>query len=240
MMLLRMQGGAPVKAGFHRRWPYDVAAAPPTPPVHAGRYASDLLEAAGIPVRTRQPVLHVAPDARAAAAELMREHGLEAGRFAVFMPGCAPEGYLKRWGTDRFAALVEATVPTLAHRVALVGGPDEAEVCAELAHRLPQQTVNLCGQTGLLDIVPLCESARFIVSNDTGTAHLASASGQPLCVICGPTDPRRVLPLGPSVVSAQADLACINCYRKHCDYHACMTLVTPQDVLRALASGGAR
>jgi heptosyltransferase-2 len=52
-----------------------------------------------------------------------------------------------------------------------------------------------------------------------------------MVVICGPTDPRRVRPLGNSVITLQADLPCINCYRKHCSHHSCMRLITPDDVV---------
>jgi heptosyltransferase-2 len=76
-------------------------------------------------------------------------------------------------------------------------------------------------------VIPICARARVIVANDTGTAHLASATGRPMVVICGPTDPRRVKPLGDNVDAFQAELPCINCYRKHCAHHSCMRLITP-------------
>jgi ADP-heptose:LPS heptosyltransferase len=96
----------------------------------------------------------------------------------------------------------------------LVGGPDEIEECQRIAQACGPWLINLCGQTAILDIPPLCEPARFIVANDTGTAHLAAATTVPMLVLCGPTDPRRVKPLGDNVTTLQADLPCINCYRK--------------------------
>jgi heptosyltransferase-2 len=88
----------------------------------------------------------------------------------------------------------------------------------------------------LLELLPICDNAAFIVGNDTGTAHLASATGNAMAVICGPTDPRRVKPLGDNVQAVQAQLACINCYRKHCAHHACMAQVSPQEVYSLLRS----
>ena len=104
----------------------------------------------------------------------------------------------------------------------------------QIAQALPDKVINLCGQTSLREVVALCEGARFVVGNDTGAAHLASAASVPLCVVCGPTDPRRVKPLGPAVRTCQADLACVNCYRKHCEHHACMALLRTEDVERTL------
>ena len=57
-----------------------------------------------------------------------------------------------------------------------------------------------------------------------------------MLVLCGPTDPRRVRPLGPRVETMQADLPCINCYRKHCLHHACMRLLTPGRVAAHVAA----
>jgi len=55
-----------------------------------------------------------------------------------------------------------------------------------------------------------------------------------MAVVCGPTDPRRVRPGGDNVTTLQAPLYCRNCYRKDCSHHACMELLTPDQVLAAL------
>jgi heptosyltransferase-2 len=54
-------------------------------------------------------------------------------------------------------------------------------------------------------------------------------------VICGPTNPRRVKPVGDQVRTLQAELDCKNCYGKECDHHSCMSQVTPQMVVDVLA-----
>ncbi|MCP5149874.1 MAG: glycosyltransferase family 9 protein [Ectothiorhodospiraceae bacterium] len=226
------------RVGFHRRLPYDIAPAPPPPPVHAHAYARAALAAAGVPGVATRPVLHVPAARREAVAAMRREVGLADGEYAVLFPGSQAAGHLKRWGTDRYAALARRLVAAgRVARVALIGGPDEREACAAIAESAGNAVVDLCGRTQLLDVVALAESARFAVGNDTGTAHLASAAGRPMVVVCGPTDPRRVRPLGETVRTVQADLPCINCYRKTCAHHACMRLVTPDDVLEALDLG---
>jgi heptosyltransferase-2 len=87
------------------------------------------------------------------------------------------------------------------------------------------------GQAPHIAVLSSSKVGNFVVGNDTGTAHVAAASGTPMVVICGPTDPRRVKPLGREVVTMQADLPCINCYFFSCDHHSCMRLITPKDVL---------
>lgn len=116
------------------------------------------------------------------------------------------------------------------------------EVCEELVAAAGGVAVNLCGRTQILDLVPLAEGARFVVANDTGTAHVASAADRPMLVICGPTDPLRVKPVGERVETLQVEpkLECQFCYCKaDCRFdHACMSGVTPEIALARLRAMG--
>jgi heptosyltransferase-2 len=196
----------------------------------------DTLAAVGIEARTTRPVLHCPRERREQVAALLAAAGLRGGDYGVLLPGSQAAGYLKRWGAARYRDLARALRAEGTGRVVILGGPDEIEECARIAEGCGEAALDLCGKIELLDIVPICEGARFIVGNDTGTAHVASAAGRPMVVICGPTDPRRVLPAGEHVVALQAALPCINCYRKHCAHHSCMALITPKHVLSKLAA----
>ncbi len=238
LTLLWFTGGAPrTLVGNHRRFPYDIAPAAATGMIHAFDLQQTTLRAAGIPTVTPRPVLHPGADHRRRAAELLAAHGLQNGDYAVLLPGCQAAGYLKRWGAERYAALAGQLRERGVGKVVVLGGPDEMEECARIEELCGGEwLVNLCGQTRILELVPICEGARLIVANDTGTAHVASATDRPMVVVCGPTDPRRVKPVGENVVALQASgLDCLNCYCKApCDHHACMAAITPEMVLAAL------
>ena len=206
---------------------------------HAMKVMGATLRAARITPQTPRPVLHCPPARQEKVAALMARHHLEPGRFAIFLPGSQAAGYLKRWGTQRFAALGHRMHREGLQKIAIIGGPDEVEVCAELSALGSPWAVNLCGETELLDLVSLSSAANFIVGNDTGTGHVCATSGKPMLIICGPTDPGRVLPAGDNVDFLQADLPCINCYLKHCSHHSCMAQVTPDSVFEKLHSMGA-
>ncbi|MDG4552667.1 MAG: glycosyltransferase family 9 protein [Candidatus Competibacter sp.] len=224
----------PFRVGNRRQWPYNIAPDAQPGPAHSITKGRAALRAGGIPATTPRPVLHVSDYHRDRARNLLARHNLEAGRYAILLPGCNASGHLKRWGADRYSALAHQLHRQGLDRVVLVGGPDEIEECRRIAQACGPWLVNLCGQTAILDIPPLCEPARFIVANDTGTAHLAAATTVPMLVLCGPTDPRRVKPLGDNVTTLQADLPCINCYRKDCSHHSCMAMLTPSRVWRQL------
>ena len=232
---LVLSGRAPaIRVGNHRRWPYTIAPPATTRDAHALEHLRATLAAAGVPPSGDRPVLHPGPEHRQRARALLDEHGLGDGCFALFMPGCQAAGWLKRWGWRRFSALALSLARRGIPKVLLVGAEEEREECEAIARACPGVAVNVCGQTRVLDLVPLAEAARCVVANDTGTAHVAAVMARPMVVVCGPTDPRRVRPAGMQVRTLQAELWCRNCYRKHCSHHSCMEVMAPDQVLGAL------
>ncbi|WP_238376443.1 glycosyltransferase family 9 protein [Thiobacillus denitrificans] len=230
LALLWLTGGAPrVRIGNRGGFPYTHQPAIRKSGAHALPMMQSVLESIGIPARTTRPVLHPPPERLAAVDALRSRHGLGDGDYVVLLPGSNASGKLKRWGAARFAELARLLHAEGVAKIVVIGGPDEVDECEEIA-RAGDYVLNLNGQLQLFDIAPLCSGASAIVGNDTGTAHFASAAGRPLLVICGPTDPRRVKPIGAGTVAVQAVLPCINCYAKTCrnpDFHACMKTITP-------------
>lgn len=222
------------RLGNRRQLPYNIAPEELPRPAHTIARGRAALQAGGIPATTSRPVLHIPERHRARAQTFMEHHGLTSGGYAIFLPGCNVHGYLKRWGASRYAMLANQLHREGLERIVLIGGPDEMDECQHITQQCGPWLVNLCGQTEILDIPPLCGPARFIVANDTGTAHLAAATPAPMTVLCGPTDPRRVKPLGDNVTALQAGLPCVSCYRKTCSHHSCMAMLTPAWVLRHL------
>ncbi|MGI9088189.1 MAG: glycosyltransferase family 9 protein [Chthoniobacterales bacterium] len=65
---------------------------------------------------------------------------------------------------------------------------------SKLRREVPENCVDLSGQTTLLQLVYLIRAARFIVSVDSGPMHIAAALTDQLVSIHTWTDPRRVGP----------------------------------------------
>ncbi len=238
LALLWMTGGAPrIRVGNRGGFPYTHQPAIRKSGAHALTMMQSVLQSIGIPTRTDRPVLYPAPDRLAAVQALAEQHGLTNEPYVVLLPGSHAAGKLKRWGAAQYAELAQRLKAAGIGRIVVVGGPDEVDECAEIAAS-GDHVLNLNGRLQLLDIAPLCAGAAAVIGNDTGTAHFASASGRPLLVLCGPTDPRRVKPIGDATVAVQAVLPCINCYAKTCrnpDHHACMKAITPEWVSAQVA-----
>lgn len=236
--LLALAGPGPrYRLGLRPGIPYNIGPTDVRLPAHIHDVTRSALKAAGIPAVADRPVLHPSPAHEAHARELMDAHGLKDGAYTLFLPGSQAAGHLKRWGAERYAELGRRLHAGGLEKVVLVGGPDEVDECARIEKAVGADwLVNLCGRTAILDIVPLARGARFVVGNDTGTGHVAAAAGRPMTIVCGPTDPARVRPVGTRIETLQADLDCINCYCKApCDHHSCMKLITPEMVEATVA-----
>lgn len=241
LLTLLKLSGARVRwlLGNHLRFPYNLGAPPLPKTTHAFTRQRATIASGGIPTVTALPVFHIAARHRTRAAELLRNHGLEGKRYAVFLPGCQAAGYLKRWGALRYAALGVYLREAGYDNMVLLGAADEMEECQRIQTLCGDWVINLCGQTEVLDLIPICERAAAIVANDTGTAHVTAAAGVPMLIYFGATDPRRARPIGDHVLTLQSEIYCINCYRKHCSHHSCVELVSPEAAFTALKNHGA-
>ncbi len=226
-----LSGRAPtVRIGNRGGFPYTHQPAIRRSGSHALPMMQSVLHTLGIDTPTTQPVLRVSPAREQAVTAMRQTHGLADGSYVVLLPGAASAHPLKRWGVAHYAALARLLHQSSVEKIVLIGGPDEVEDCAAIA-RSGDFVLNLNGTLALNDIPALCAGAAAIIGNDTGTAHFASAAGRPLLVLCGPTDPRRVKPLGQQTVAVQTQLPCSNCYSKTCrnpEHHACMKRITPE------------
>ncbi len=235
LRILKYTGHFPIHCiGNVKRAPYTIYPPSRFTQTNEMTLSKSAIQAGGIPINSKRPVVHIPEENLNAVNLLMRKHTLIAGEFALFMPGCHAAGHLKRWGIERYSELARLLLHAGLKGIVLIGGTDEVEECKKISQSVGDGIINLCGQTKILDIVHWAKSARYIVANDNGTAHIASAAETHMVVICGPTDPLRVKPAGENVLAVQADIECRNCYAKTCRHYICMQKISPQTVFALL------
>lgn len=116
-------------------------------------------------------------------------------RFALLVPGASPGRPGKRWPAERYGDLAAG----LDLPVAVVGGPAEAPLAAEIARWAPG-ALDFTGRTDFPALGALGRRAAFAVGNDTGPIHLIAATGCPTLALFGPeSDPALCAPRGPAV-----------------------------------------
>src|SRR5438309_385324 len=97
-------------------------------------------------------------------------------------PG-AEYGPAKRWLPKRFAEAAEKISWQSSVQWILFGTPRDATVGAEIAAALGMHCVNRVGQTTLEQLIDGLRECRLLLTNDTGTMHLAALSGVPVVAL---------------------------------------------------------
>src|SRR5436190_1158805 len=130
-------------------------------------------------------------------------------------PG-AEYGPAKRWLPERFAEVAAAVSAKLSVQWILFGTPKDSTVGATIVRILGDSCVNRIGQTTLEQLIDELRKCRLLLTNDTGTMHLASLLGVSTVAIFGSTDPRLTGPLGDSHIIVRHQVECSPCFLRKC------------------------
>lgn len=152
-------------------------------------------------------------------------------RIAV-CPG-AEYGPAKRWPADRFAEVIRTVNLTRACEWVIVGTFKDRPVGEEILEHAgkPANVENRCGQTSLEQLIAMLRSCDALLTNDTGTMHLAALLGVPTVSIFGSTEPALTGPLGTGHTVLRKKVDCSPCFLRECpiDFR-CMMAIHPRDV----------
>src|SRR5213594_1594472 len=151
-------------------------------------------------------------------------------------PG-AEYGPAKRWLPKRFAEAAEKLSALSSVQWILLGTPRDATVGAEIAAALGDHCVNRVGQTTLEQLIDELRECCLLLTNDTGTMHLAALLGVPVVAIFGSTEPRLTGPLGDGHIVLRYHVECSPCFLRECpiDFR-CMKAVSTQEAADAVLS----
>jgi ADP-heptose:LPS heptosyltransferase len=115
----------------------------------------------------------------------------------------------------------------------LFGAPGEKALGEALHDGLdgtPHQ--NLIGKTTLAELIQQLHGCRLLLTNDTGTMHLAAALGVPTVSVFASTEPVLTGPLGTGHHIVRHHVPCSPCFKRECPFghYRCMTGVSPERV----------
>jgi len=153
-------------------------------------------------------------------------------------PGAA-YGDAKRWPTDRYAKAIEAIHERLGGQVEwfIFGAPNEATLATNLAASCPVKLENLVGRTSISELMERLQELHVLITNDTGTMHLAGLLGVQTVSIFGSTEPALTSPLGHGHRILRKHVECSPCFLRECplDFR-CMTRIEVNEVVEATLS----
>ena len=178
---------------------------------------------------------HQTPDAKLTGVfkpSVAENHQLKIG----LCPG-AEYGPAKRWLPERFAEAAERISAQSPVQWMLFGTARDASAGAQVAAALGDHCVNRIGQTTLDQLIDELHDCSLLLTNDTGTMHLAALLGIPVVAIFGSTEPRLTGPLGNGHIILRHHVECSPCFLRECpiDFR-CMKAVSVEEVADAVLS----
>jgi heptosyltransferase-2 len=151
-------------------------------------------------------------------------------------PG-AEYGPAKRWLPERFAEVAALVSNGSDAKWVLVGTQNDVAIGGTIAAQLGEKCVDRIGQTTLDELISELRNCRALLTNDTGTMHLAALLGVPVVAIFGSTEPALTGPLGNGHIVVRHHVECSPCFLRECpiDFR-CMKEVTKREVVNAMMS----
>lgn len=147
----------------------------------------------------------------------------------------------RRWMPERFAQLIGRILNVHGDVFVLItGAPEERAAAEKLAAASGPRCASFAGHSALSELPALFALAALMVTNNSGPAHFAAASGLPTIVLFGPETPKLYQPLGRSR-AIYAGLACSPCVSAHnhrktaCTDNVCMRAISVDEVYAAVA-----
>lgn len=158
-------------------------------------------------------------------------------------PG-AEYGPAKRWPAEKFAATARAVTAATGAEWSLLGAPSDEAVGTELVALLGDTPHhNRIGKTTLAQLMDELSSLDLLLTNDTGTMHLAATLGVPVVAVFGSTEPAWTGPAGPGHTILRHHVPCSPCFQRECPLrqqrYRCFDAITAESaahaVIKALA-----
>lgn len=161
-----------------------------------------------------------------------REAGLDRPIFCL-CPGSV-NSEAKRWPGESFARLADLLIDRIGAQVVFLGAAREKGLVEGIMSNMRNSgSLHLIG-ADMMTSMAVMNLSRMVISNDTGSAHLAVASSARVLTIFGPTNPGATAPYGANTHIIQGHAPCAPCRHFRCPLkdHPCMGSVEPEAVLR--------
>jgi ADP-heptose:LPS heptosyltransferase len=183
--------------------------------------------------------LDIPPGTDKSAAQLLRAHGVKEEDVCIgFQPGAATR--YKMWPDTSFMLLAHRMMRHNPHfKILLLGSQREWPLCEKIKSGVRDyRLINLAGAIDLPVLPVLVTRLSLLVTNDTGTMHVAIALGIPTVSLFAATEPAGTGPLQDLDMHRviKKPQTCHPCVTKRCATPFCMDQITVEEVFQAALS----
>jgi ADP-heptose:LPS heptosyltransferase len=190
-----------------------------------------MLSGDGEPGSEELSIAHGPDDALAAAEVLGDLHGNEELVIGI-QAGSSLEG--RRWSVESFSTLGDLICSRLNAKIVLLGVASESEIASKIVEGMEykERVLDLTGKTSITQLIGVLKRCSYLVTNDTGTMHIAAALKVPIVgLFFAHAHPHETGPFGEGHIVFQARIHCAPCsYGVSCNDIVCVQKVPPMDV----------
>lgn len=176
------------------------------------------------------PLEMAVPDrAHAKMGEWLSARGLGERRIVAVQMGASEER--KRWPAEQVAEALNRVPASLAD-VVMVGAADERHLVERAQSRLTRPVHVALGETSITELAALLKRSALLLTNDTGTMHVATAMGTRIVDLStGNVFVHETAPYGEGHFVLEPRMACFPCTAgSTCHHFQCREAFTPDDV----------
>jgi lipopolysaccharide heptosyltransferase II len=236
--LMCFLAGIPARLAYCRENPYqlltDWVGEPDAgaPSRHEVERHLDLVRTAGAVTADDRIVMEIPERARRSARAALHAVPVDTFRpWALLHPGATAPS--RRYPPEHFARVASALA---VHGVTPVftGAASELPLVDEIRAMSAGGSVSLAGRLDVPSLAALIDAAPALITNNTGPAHIAAATGTPVVVLYALTNLQHQPWRARSRVLSY-DVPCHGCYRSVCPegHHLCLRGVAPESVVDA-------
>jgi heptosyltransferase-2 len=193
--------------------------------------------AAGCPAPGHRMELFTTLADEAAADAVYERCDVEPHEEVICLNPGAAFGAAKFWPAESFAKLAQDLVDQRGSRVSVLCGPSEREQARQIAQLANRPAVHSLADEPLsLGLTKaLVRRCSLLVTTDSGPRHFAAAFDRPVVSLFGPTFIDWTRTYFDKEICLQKQVPCGPCQLRVCPTdHACMKLLSPQEVLGAV------
>lgn len=228
--------GAKYRVGYAfrgRSYAYNVKLKPRKEVYHNVEFNLDALRALGFEIVDKEIYMPLSDESENFAQKFWVGYNLNNKLLIALNPAGTWE--TKRWGIEKFAELGNMLAENLGAKILILWGNEKELKDAEKIHSLMKIKPIIPPKTNLKQLASILKRCSFMVSNDSGPMHIATAVGTPTLGIYGPTNPYAQGPYGEKHLWVRKeDLNCIACNLTKCSIgNVCMRDLSVEEVYDA-------
>src|SRR3989304_8279198 len=193
------------------------------------------IKAGGAIPKEKGLFLEVPEDVFDTARSELRKAGIRDGDFVIgFQPGASDRN--KMWATKRYVELAKRLTGRLGAKVLVFGSGSERALGEEIKMGGGSDVIDMVGKTSLKELAAFLKCCNLLVSNDSGTMHIATAVGtRVIGISLGAAYFRETGPYGKGHIVIESNVPCHPCsFHVKCQDMICNDTVSVDGVYRVI------